>query len=359
MEEYKVVGLMSGTSLDGLDLAYCHYTKAGGKWKFNLQKAMTVAYPNVINQQLSIATNLSGLELSMLDLHLGQWYGDRVKEFIESENLDVDLVASHGHTIFHQPETGLTTQIGSGIEIMNRCRLPVINDFRSLDVSLGGQGAPLVPIGDKLLFSDYDFCLNLGGIANISFDKEKLRRAFDIGPCNILLNHIAKRFDMAYDKDGRIAQSGSINYDLLKDLNNLHYYSKSYPKTLGYEWIDKNILSTIDAKQISDKDLLATFTEHIANQIAINVNKMTQRNARMLLTGGGAFNKFLIASISQKLDKAITMKIPVPKIISFKEAIIFGFLGVLRLRKEHNCLASVTGAKEDSCSGNIYTPISS
>lgn len=357
-EEYKVIGLMSGTSLDGLDITYCIFSLVNEKWCFELKNAKTLTYPDHLHEKLKNGIRLDGLELSKLDKTLGLWYGQQVATFITKHGLTVDMVASHGHTIFHQPEVGLTKQIGCGIEIMTRCNLPVVNDFRSLDVSYGGQGAPLVPVGDKLLFSEYELCLNLGGIANISFDNSNKRKAFDISPCNIILNHIANKLGLTYDNRGEIARSGEVNKNLLEALNDLDYYSAPYPKTLGYEWIEKNILARHSVKDNSEKDLLATYVEHISDQIAQSINNIENQKSNLLITGGGALNDFLIELIEKKISTEVKISRPDENTISYKEAIIFAFLGVLRWRKETNCLASVTGAKKDSCTGTIHHPIS-
>lgn len=358
-QEYKAIGLMSGTSMDGLDIAYCYFNFNNHQWSSSLIKAETITYPEFLHNKIEKATQLTGLELTELDIELGKWYGHQTKYFIAKHDIQVDFISSHGHTIFHQPEKGLTLQIGRGVEIANACQLPVINDFRSLDVSLGGQGAPLVPVGDQLLFHDYDICINLGGIANLSFEENGIRKAFDISPCNMILNPMAQVLGKPYDQDGKLASEGVILTDYLKELNALAYYHAKYPKTLGYEWVHQHILSKIETSKTSAADLLATFVEHISYQIIRSIELSSAENKKVLLTGGGALNKFLVKNIKAKVNETTLIEEPPENIILFKEAMIFAFLGVLRYRNESNCLASVTGAKKDSCGGTIHHLISS
>jgi anhydro-N-acetylmuramic acid kinase len=273
--------------------------------------------------------------------------GKTANEFINTNRLEVDLVSSHGHTIFHQPQSGFTCQIGDGAAIAAECQKTVVCDFRSLDVALGGQGAPLVPIGDKLLFSNYEYCLNLGGIANISFSKNDNHIAFDICPVNQVLNRLASEFGFEYDNGGQLAQKGKILPQLLKELNNLPYYQQSYPKSLGKEWVDSAIWPIISQYQ-GIENILCTFTEHAGIQIGDALNNP----GRALVTGGGTHNDFLIERINHYAKADII--IPDKKIIDFKEALIFAFLGLLRFEKQINTLKTATGAKKNSSGGCIY-----
>jgi anhydro-N-acetylmuramic acid kinase len=352
MSRYNVIGTMSGTSLDGLDIAYCSFDFCDNKWTFKINSAATTNFPNNITEKLKSAIRMNGLDLMKIHNELGNFIGHSINNFIRENNIDkndINCISSHGHTIFHQPEINLTTQIGNGANISSNTELPVICDFRTTDVALFGQGAPLVPIGDKLLFSKYDYCINLGGIANISFQKDSQRVAFDICPVNIVLNKLANDLGEAYDKDGNIAKTGNINQELLSKLNQLKYYSLPHPKSLGIEKIEKEILPVIDSSEISSEDKLTTFSEHISIQIS---NTIKSEGKKVLLTGGGTFNKFLTQRIISNTTNEII--IPSKQIIDFKEALIFAFLGVLRTRKEVNCLQSVTGAKQDNIGGCIY-----
>jgi anhydro-N-acetylmuramic acid kinase len=348
MKTYKVIGLMSGTSLDGVDLAYCefNYDKS---WHYRIVCAETIEYSQEWIVRLSKLMSSYSLTLVRIHSEYGRYLGELAKDFIDRNNLSPDFIASHGHTIFHQPELGFTLQIGNGNSISSVTGLPVVFDFRSLDVALGGQGAPLVPIGDRLLFKDYDYCLNLGGIANISFEKNAKRIAFDICPVNIALNSLANLVGQKYDLDGILASSSKINKRILEQLNSLNYYKKDPPKSLGREWINLHFLPLIKECPDSPKIKLRTVTEHITSQIASVVNSQPQ--GKLLATGGGARNKFLIELLKTKIDSEVI--VPEHVLIDFKEALIFAFLGVLRWRNEINTLSSVTGANKDSSSGLI------
>ncbi|MTI40354.1 anhydro-N-acetylmuramic acid kinase [Fulvivirga lutimaris] len=348
-DRYSVIGLMSGTSLDGLDIAHCHFSKAENGWSFEIERATTIPYTEQLQGLLKESTTLSGQKLAKLDIELGQWYGKVVNDFKRNSNFD--FIASHGHTIFHQPEQRLTFQIGNGHIINVETGLPVVFDFRTIDVALGGQGAPLVPIGDKLLFKDYEGCLNLGGIANISFDTNDKRIAFDISPCNMPINYLMNTVEKSFDDKGELAKSGSVINDLLSELNSLPYYKDGHPKSLGYEWVDHNIHKKLNTDNYSLQDLLCTAVEHISIQIANVINSIPKQEVKVLVTGGGAKNEYMIERIINHLDSGKELIVPDYKIVDYKEALIFAFLGVLRVRNEVNCLSSVTGASKDSSAG--------
>lgn len=353
MNTYRVIGLMSGTSLDGLDIAYCRFKYVKKKWKFSIKKAATTGYDKKWLNKLSSAHDIPGEELIDLHNEYGTYMGNAVKHFIKQNKIEkVDFISSHGHTIFHQPEKHFTFQLGKGASLAAASGLPVVSDFRTLDVALGGQGAPLVPIGDMLLFGDYDYCLNLGGFANISFDEKGKRIAFDICPCNMVLNFLAGFLNMEYDKDGKIASKGKVNQAVLQKLNSLKYYKKSYPKSLGREWVEKEFMPLMDGWHSNIEDKIATVTEHCAMQIAEIVKS---KKGKMLVTGGGAFNKYLIKRI-EKLAPKIKVVVPGKELVNNKEALVFAFLGVLRWRGEVNCLKSVTGASKNNSGGSIFLP---
>lgn len=353
---YKVIGLMSGTSLDGLDLAYCHFEKKTENWTFSILETEHIAYNVAFKKQLKKSVTLDAIELLNFNNRYGTWLGEQVKTFSKKNNLNVDFVSSHGHTVFHQPEIGLTYQVGSGQHLANACGYKTICDFRINDVALGGQGAPLVPIGDKFLFGTYDFCLNLGGIGNISYENKGQRIAYDISPVNMLLNYICKKIDLDYDQGGNLAKKGRLNDSLLKKLNAVDFYSQTHPKSLGYEWFVKEIIPLIETTKDSIENLLHTSVYHIAEQISIQLLATKKKNTSVLVSGGGAKNKFLIDILQSKLFHDCAIEVPDEIIIDYKEALIFAFLGILRDRNEVNCLHSVTGAKKDSSSGIIFFP---
>ena len=351
MENYVSIGVMSGTSLDGLDLAACRFT-FDGSWNFEVIKAVTVPYSHKWVNRLSSAADLNALDFAFLNNDFGKFIGKQLAEFSADLPQKTDLVSSHGHTVFHQPQNKLTLQIGSGASIAVYSGLPTVCDFRSQDVALNGQGAPLVPIGDELLFGDYEYCLNLGGIANISFRENGERKAFDICPANMAFNLFIQELGFQYDLDGNYGRTGKVQEELLHLLNQLEFYQQKGPKSLGREWFEEEFLPLIRSFQLSPTDALRTLYEHVSDQLSHAVDQYPK--GRMLITGGGAHNVFLIELFSEK-TKHKTI-VPSTQIIDFKEAIIFAFLGVLRLREEPNCLKSVTGANYDHVGGAIYLP---
>jgi anhydro-N-acetylmuramic acid kinase len=349
--DYLAVGVMSGTSLDGLDIALSRYYICEGTWNFECIDCCLIEYDSKLRNTLRSIYQANALELVKIDIDFGRFIGKQVKKFIDSGKCKIDLIASHGQTIFHSPSEGYTKQIGSGAVIASITGLPVVSDFRQQDVTLGGQGAPLVPVGDALLFNQFAACLNLGGFANISYNKSNNRIAYDICAVNFVLNKLSRQIGFEFDSDGIMASRGKIIEPLLSDLNGVDFYKKLNPKSLGQEWVEAEIFPRLDKFTANDtENLLRTYSEHICIQIS-NVLELVEGNS-ILVTGGGARNKFIINRISELTTKKII--VPDRNIIDFKEAIIFGFLGVLRFRNEINCLASVTGAKKDSSSGAIY-----
>jgi len=344
--KYRVLGVMSGTSLDGIDLAICTFTK-NTQWEFKIEKSETLKYSNYWKRTLSNLHTKNKNTISEIDIEYGVFVGETINTFLENEK--VDFIASHGHTIFHQPENNYTLQIGDGKTIAKITKIKTINDFRSLDVSLNGQGAPLVPVGDLYLFSNYKYCVNLGGFANISIKKKHSIVAFDICPVNIVMNKISQQLGFEFDINGDIAKKGSLILELLEKLNNLSFYKQKPPKSLAREWVEKFIHPLL-LKKYKKEDILHTFCEHIGIQIGTFL-----KNRSAFLTGGGVFNSYLISRISYYSKSKIF--IPNHKIIHFKEALIFAFLAILKLKNEVNCLQSVTGAKKDNCGGEINNPM--
>lgn len=346
MKEYKVIGLMSGTSLDGLDIAFCTFSERGA-WTGRIEKGMTVPYPRIWRKRLELAMEADGKTLAQLDAEYGHYLGEQVSDFIGGTGLVPDFIASHGHTVFHRPQSQYTLQIGDGNAIAARTNLPVIYDFRRLDIALGGQGAPLVPAGDRMLFGEYTHCLNLGGIANISFEQKHKRIAYDICPANMALNYLAEKLGHTHDENGVIAAGGRVDHRLLDQLNGLDYYRVKGVKTLGREWFDEQMEPLLAGPVDGAQDRMRTAVEHIAMQVAASVTR--EDHARMLVTGGGALNEFLVARIRALSE--IDLVVPDELLINYKEALVFAFLGTLRMRNEINCLSSVTGASRDCCSG--------
>ena len=357
MKTYKIVGLMSGTSLDGLDLAYCHILKSDDGWNFEIKTTKSISYDLEMLAKLKDSILLSADELLQFHNSYGTWLGQQSKIFVEENNLEVDYIASHGHTTHHRPENGLTFQIGSGQHLANASGYKVICDFRTNDVALGGQGAPLVPIGDQLFFGKYDFCLNLGGISNISFEYEGQRIAYDIGLANMILNYITRKNGFDYDDGGELARSGSINIEMLRKLNSLEYYQLPFPKSIGYEWFLQEVVPIVEDTDDCLENLLCTSIHHICEQVAIQIKSNSNKsNSTLFIAGGGALNNFLVEILQEKLGKNVTIAMTPKILIEFKEALVFALMGVLRLEEEINVLSSVTGSQRDSSSGVIFLP---
>ncbi|RWX02192.1 anhydro-N-acetylmuramic acid kinase [Flavobacterium cerinum] len=351
-ENYNVIGVMSGTSLDGVDLAHIEFDFKKGIWSFIIKEAETVPYSADWIKKLKEAVDYNENQLSTFNDEYTVLLGGIIRAFIDKYSVvQLDAVCSHGHTILHQPQNGFTLQIGNLPKIASIIKERVVCDFRVQDVKLGGQGAPLVPIGDRILFGKYNYCLNLGGFSNISFEENGNRIAFDICPVNTVLNFYANQLGFEYDAGGAIASRGVIIKTLLEELNALDFYSMLYPKSLGYEFVKEAVLPMIEKYAESAQDKLATFTEHIAVQIANVVRSKEQ--GELFVTGGGVYNDFLIKRMKKLLPET-QITIPDDKTIQFKEALIFALLGVLKLRGEINVLSSVTGASKDHSSGVVF-----
>ncbi|GAB4233897.1 MAG: anhydro-N-acetylmuramic acid kinase [Ekhidna sp.] len=342
---YRVLGAMAGSSMDGLDVAIVHFQFGGNAWSFKLERAETIAYPDTLFSRLAAAPGASLPAQKQLDEDFGAWIGSTLREFVADE--PIALAAVHGHTIVHAPGDGISWQLGKGEVIANQLPLPVISDFRTKDIQLGGEGAPLVPYGDFQLFHAYDACLNLGGIANVSLRKQQI--AWDICPCNQVLNSFSGKLGMAFDHNGTIASTGNLDEAFIRQIRELSYFHQPPPKSLPNHFIPSKLLN------LHPKNGLRSFTEFIALQIANDLQPYQAKNQKLLVTGGGAFNRYLIERIRHHL-KSWEVILPEPDIINFKEAIIFAFLGLLRFRNEVNVLKSVTGATSDSSSGVIHLP---
>jgi anhydro-N-acetylmuramic acid kinase len=350
---YNVIGVMSGTSLDGVDLAHIEFRLNNEKWTFEILESETVGYSQSWINHLKLAVDYSETELDKLNAAYTSLLGTIISTFIEKHKIEsLDAVCSHGHTILHQPDKGLTLQIGNLPEISSLIGQTVVCDFRVQDVKLGGQGAPLVPIGDRILFSEYDYCINLGGFSNVSFEPNGERIAFDISPVNTVLNYYANQLGLDYDDKGNISRTGKVNKNLLNKLNSLDFYQQKFPKSLGFEFVKEIVLPLIESHKILIEDKLRTFTEHVALQTAL---ALPNKKGRILISGGGAYNDFIIERIQSYLPE-MEIVIPSTKILEYKEALIFALLGVLKLRGEINVLSSVTGAKMNHSSGEIYKP---
>ena len=344
--KYTILGVMSGTSLDGIDIILVTFHK-NIKWDFKIHKTQTYLYSKKWQEKLASLHLKDNSSIKKTDILYGALIAEKINDFIKDVNIKIDAISSHGHTIFHEPNRNITKQIGDGKTIASITKIKSINNFRTLDASLNGQGAPLVPIGDLYLFTNYKYCLNLGGFANVSIKNNKTVTAFDICPVNIVLNMLANKIGKKYDYNGNIAKKGNLINTLLNTLNNISFYTKKAPKSLSREWVEKHIYPIIH-NHYKIEDIMHTFCEHIGLQIGKHL-----KEKEVLVSGGGCFNTYLVNRIKYYSSSKII--IPNLEIINFKEALIFGFLGVLKLRNEINCLKSVTGAKKDNCGGIIHT----
>ena len=346
--KYNIIGIMSGTSCDGLDIAHCLFYKKKNNWVYELVNSFSVEYPKKLKDRLINCSQLDALSLKILDIDLGEFIKNHISEFIKSSKSKFDLISSHGHTVFHNPNKKLSYQIGNPFIIYNSIKIPVVFNFRELDVIMGGEGAPLVPYGDKKLFNDFDYCINIGGILNISKLHEKELFGYDVCPANIILNKYSRELNKEYDIDGRLSISGSFNTNLFNALNKIDYYKDLIPKSLDISFIEKIYYPLFT--DINPKDILYTFVNHIAYQVN---NAIEKKKSRILLTGGGAFNTHLLEKICNYNKHDHKFIVPNKSIIIFKEAIIFAFLGLLRFLNHKNISKSVTGSNLSSSSGLI------
>lgn len=357
---YNAIGLMSGSSLDGLDMIFAEFNESAGKWNFKIKCAACIEYDDGWVSKLQDAIYLSARDYQLLNVAYGRYLGKMVNEFIEEFNLQhqVSLIASHGHTTFHLPEKRMTHQLGDGATIAAETMLPVVSDLRIMDVAFGGQGAPIVPMGEKLLFPDHQYFLNIGGIANISLHKGGETIAFDICAANRVLNMLANEKNKPYDEEGKMASSGKVDQELLGQLNKLDYYTILAPKSLANSFGTDIVFPLIKKNNLSAEDALCTYVEHIAIQVK---NSFTNHSGtigtmqQLMITGGGAFNHFLMSRISNHL-KEINFEIYIPdkEVVTYKEALIMALLGVLRWREQYTTIASVTGASRNSIGGALW-----
>lgn len=350
---YKVLGIMSGTSLDGIDLCLSEFKPIGKSWEHSILAAETYNYSPEWEFKLRSIESKSAADLIELDFAYGKLIGKYVNKFLSTKDQNADLIASHGHTIFHQIEKGFTYQLGNGAAICAETKMTCISDFRSLDVALGGQGAPLVPFGDEHLFPSFNACINLGGIANLSFKKDTNRLAFDICACNMVLNHFMNKYlQKTFDESGAFSQTGKLIPSLYNELNSFEYFRRKPPKSLGKEWVFENIIPLMENYSETLADTLFTFTKHCAHQIS-NILKFNNVTKNILFSGGGCRNKFLIELLK---EEGLAFKLPDEKTIDYKEALIFAFIGLYRYLGCENTLNSVTGASKNSSGGNIFIP---
>ena len=351
----NVLGIMSGTSMDGIDLALCSVDQNGENWNVNILKAITLPYNETWRVRLSQLKYQNPELYARTDVFYGRYLGELALAFQKESGLEIDLIASHGHTIFHQPQKWITAQVGDGATLYGTSGIPTVSNFRRADVAAGGQGAPLVTLGDELLFSEYDACLNLGGFCNVSLKTDSGRLSFDIAPCNIVLNRLARERKLKFDEGGKIAEPGNIIYPLLEQLNSIGYYKKSAPKSLGREWINKEFWHLVrDFDDHSLEDRMKTLVMHIATQIAVALESNSSKpleEMKILVTGGGAFNDTLMDYLKSETDSNIV--VPDSQMVQYKEAMIFALLGAMRVKNLTNISGPTTGASRSVIGGSL------
>jgi anhydro-N-acetylmuramic acid kinase len=355
---YRAIGIMSGSSLDGIDIVFTELLEQGGAWQYEIQHSACVPYDKLWYQKLQQSVFLSAKDYLLLHIEYGQFIGQEINKFIDEKNLQhqVNLISSHGHTTFHLPGKKLTHQLGDGAAIAAKTKLPVVSDLRSIDVAFGGQGAPIVPLGEKLLFNEYDYFLNVGGIANISFHKPNRVIAFDVCATNQVLNMLARKMKLAYDDKGLISSQGSVNEDLLEKLNALEYYKLPAPKSLANSFGTDIVYPILNSFNLKTEDTLRTYVEHICIQVKNSLEVFKEnKNQKLFITGGGAFNSFLIKRLQKTLEEInFEIVIPANEVIKYKEALIMALLGALRWREQYTVLSSVTGASRNSIGGALW-----
>lgn len=359
--QYNVIGLMSGSSLDGLDIAFVLFEESAGRWQFEIKETACIPYSGEWKKNLSSLNGISAREYLLLHSAYGHYIGNCINDFLEEKNLAyrVQLIASHGHTAFHLPARQMTAQLGDGASIAALTGIRTITDFRSVDVALGGQGAPIVPIGEKMLFPEYDLFLNIGGIANLSANGERFI-GFDVCPANRILNLLSANTEKGFDENGILASSGKVDDDLLNRLNAFPYYQLPYPKSLSNEFGLNEIYPVVKNANHTTQDALRTYVQHIADQVSNALSEVVKGirkdNPRLLITGGGAHNLFLVEKIKEAVSPGgITCIVPSDNLVDYKEALIVALMGALRWREEVNVMQSVTGASKDSINGAVWS----
>ena len=360
--EYRAIGVMSGSSLDGLDIAFVSFVENRGAWSYEIKAAQTYPYSDDWQRKLQQAINLPAYDYLQLHSEYGRFIGGQVNLFIQAYNLyhQVQLIASHGHTVFHAPANGFTAQLGCGADIAATTGINVVSDLRAMDIALGGQGAPIVPVGEKLLFPDYDVLLNLGGIANITCKTGDDYIAFDIYPANKILNLLSAKEGKSFDENGALAATGTVHDALLDILNEQDYYSLPFPKSLDNSFGVQTLFPIIESyTNITTADALRTYIEHITIQAATVLKQLNEKysiaNKQVFITGGGAFNAFLVNELQQALQPlGYHVEVPSAEVVNYKEALIMALLGLLRWREENTVLQSVTGASRSSIGGAVW-----
>lgn len=360
---YRVLGLLSGSSLDGADLAVCSFSvdplTPTKLLSWNIHLARTIPYPQEWITRFKNLPGASARDLVLADTELGHYYGVLINQLLKEHSITVDLISSHGHTIFHFPELKTTTQIGDGAAIVSETGIDTVTQLRSVDVAFAGEGAPLAPLGDRYLYPGYTYYLNLGGIANVTAYQDEKIIAFDICPCNQIFNALAETIGQDFDRDGAIAASGNLNHPLLARLQDDDYLIKPYPKSLDNTWSQEHQVKQAIQWDARLEDKMNTAVEFVALEIAKACRQLTQPESSterptLFCTGGGALNAHLISRIAFHCPE-IELVLPSRKIIEFKEVSFIALAGLFRCLRVPNLYASVTGAPSDTINGALYS----
>jgi len=344
-----IAGVMSGSSLDGLDIAIVHFSP-NSDWQ--LLWSYDIPYTPEWVSRLKNYHLLSSTEYVSLKFDFSRYIGELVGDALGDYSGNVDYVSFHGHTLLHLPEKGITEQIGNGGVLAAILNIPTITDFRTQDVTKGGVGTPLAPLVELNLFKGHDYYLNLGGIANITklIDAAKLM-AYDVCPCNQVLNYFSNQMGKDYDEGGEIARSGTINKNLIDYLNSIPYFDQNPPKSLDNNWIMNEVIPNFPAGKI--EDTLHTFCNWVAECIANEVEE--SKASSLMVSGGGAHNTYFMECLTSRLSsKNCELHLPSKEIIDFKEAILMSLMAYKYINGESNVLCSVTGASSDSIGGALY-----
>lgn len=358
----KILGLISGSSLDGLDMAICQFDEqATSQLEWEVIHTQTAGFPEGLLSRLVRSTELSTRELMELEVEFSKFCASESLDFLTKAKCSVDYIASHGHTVFHYPEDGYTVQIGKGSIIAELTGIPSISDFRSNDIALRGQGAPLAPIVERYLYPGYNVYFNLGGIANFSIHEKSNIRSIDSCPCNQVLNFLISANGLPYDDRGRVARSGKVNDQLLKEWSSLEYFKLSGPKSMDNSWVHQIFIPVMNKYHLSMKDALATMVEFTALQLSKDISKLLQLDSITqmsgFVTGGGAYNDYLLERMTYHFQKlGLSLEVPDAQTIEFKEAILMSLMGYLRILERPNTIPTVTGAAKMSIGGAVYLP---
>jgi anhydro-N-acetylmuramic acid kinase len=347
-----ILGAMSGSSLDGLDLAICSFTDQS---IFTIHNSTTIELPLDLRTKLKNFSTLNAFQIADLDAYFALFSAHSIRDFTNNWIGGISLVVSHGHTLYHNPANAVSWQIGNGGIIAAVTGIDTLCDLRVQDVALGGQGAPLAALVDLNLFKDYTGLLNLGGIANITINQSNTVYSWDISPCNQVFNHLAQKEGKEFDKGGSIARSGKILMELIHKWQENTYFSQMPPKSMDNTWVKENYIKEIDKIDQPVKILMASFAEFVAIQLSKDLKSLDLNPGKILVTGGGAFNAHFISRLKVHLSPLNwVVEVAEESLINYKEAMLMAYMGHRYINKKTNTISTATGAEKDLISGALY-----